>query len=73
MFDEVWYVYTPEEVRIERLMKNRGYSRERAREIMSRQPSEKEYRSHADLILDNGGTVEDLKRQIDDRMRRGMS
>lgn len=70
MFDEVWYVYTPEEVRIERLMKNRGYSRERAEEIMSRQPSDAEYRARADFILDNSGSPEDLRRQIDARMKK---
>ena len=28
--DEVWYVYTEEEIRIQRLMESRGYSREKS-------------------------------------------
>ena len=37
--DEVWYVYTEEEVRIQRLMESRGYSREKSLGIIRNQVS----------------------------------
>ena len=35
--DEIWYIYASERVRTERLMKNRGYTEEKARQIMQSQ------------------------------------
>ena len=35
--DEVWYIHTDEEIRIQRLMKNRGYTREKSLGIMNNQ------------------------------------
>lgn len=65
MFDEIWYVYAPVELRIDRLMANRGYTREKCLEIMENQASEEEYRRLADHRIDNNGTVENLRAQID--------
>ena len=51
IFAEVWYVYTPKEIRKLRLMRDRGYTEERVREIMSRQMSDAEYSAIADWDL----------------------
>ena len=59
--DELWYVYTSEENRIRRLNENRGYSRERSLSIMKNQLSDEEFRELADRVIDNNGTVEDVK------------
>lgn len=59
--DEMWYVYTSEENRIRRLADNRGYSRERSLSIMKNQPPDEEFRELADRVIDNNGTVEDVK------------
>lgn len=64
MFDEIWYVYTSVQNRIRRLMESRGYSEEKCRGIMANQASEDDYRSFATRVLDNNGSIEDIKRQI---------
>lgn len=61
IYDEMWYVYTSEENRIRRLKENRGYSRERSLSIMKNQLSDEEFRELADRVIDNNGTVEEVK------------
>ena len=58
---KMWYVYTSEENRIRRLKENRGYSRERSLSIMKNQLSDEEFRELADRVIDNNGTVEEVK------------
>lgn len=65
LFDQVWYIFTSEEKRISRLMKSRGYSREKCLDIMRSQKSESEFRAMADRVIDNNKTVADVKRQIE--------
>ena len=43
------------------LNENRGYSRERSLSIMKNQLSDEEFRELADRVIDNNGTVEDVK------------
>lgn len=64
LFDELWYVYTTKENRIVRLMKNRGYSREKCEDIIGRQASEEEYRALCTRVIDNNGDESDIKRQL---------
>lgn len=66
--DEIWYVYTPKELRAERLKKNRGYTDERIREIMEQQPEERDYAALSDWILENTGEPEMLFEKIDLRL-----
>lgn len=65
MFDEIWYVFTEQETRIQRLMLGRGYTREKCLEIIGNQVSEEEYRAQADHVIDNNGTVEKIRFQIE--------
>ena len=67
-YDELWYVFTPAEIRRERLMRDRGYSAERVSEIMAKQPADDIYAELSDWILKNDGTPEELKRKIDERL-----
>lgn len=62
--DTIWYIYAREEVRIQRLMDGRGYTREHCLSVMEKQLSEKEFRQKADVIIDNSGTVEMTDKQI---------
>lgn len=62
--DELWYVDTSEENRVERLLKNRGYSREKSMGMIQSQPSRETFLSLADRVIDNNGTPEDVQRQI---------
>ena len=70
--DELWYIYTREDVRRERLMRDRGYSKEKIRQIFCSQLGEAEYRSACAAVIDNNGTIEDTLRQID-RILQGMA
>lgn len=64
--DEVWYIHAPKEVRARRLIKSRGYSRQRVQAVMAAQRDEEFYLSHCDLVIENGtDSPEDTFRQID--------
>ena len=53
--DKVWYIHTDQEIRIERLMSSRGYTREKAENIIARQATEGFFREHADYIIQKHG------------------
>lgn len=61
---EMWYVYTSRENRLLRLAKNRGYSEEKSRAIMESQAAEAEFEAFCDRRIDNNGTLEETRRQI---------
>ncbi|MGN1184283.1 MAG: dephospho-CoA kinase, partial [Oliverpabstia sp.] len=67
--DELWYIYADEETRTERLMKNRGYSKEKIQSIFANQLSEDEFSEQCDFEIDNSGDFEDTKEQIKRRMQ----
>ncbi|MCI6677065.1 MAG: dephospho-CoA kinase [Clostridiales bacterium] len=62
--DWVWYIHVPDEIRIERLMKSRGYSKEKCKAIMKQQLNEEKFRKIADYVIENGGDFEETKAQI---------
>lgn len=65
--DELWYIYVEKEERIRRLEKGRNYSREKSKQIIDCQLSEKEFRKKADVVIDNSGafahTIIQLEKQ----------
>ncbi len=62
--DEMWYIYTNEKVRTERLKASRGYSEERIRNMIASQPKEEVFRKACCAVIENSGTFEDTKKQI---------
>lgn len=68
--DEVWYIYTDEEVRIQRLRESRGYTREKSLGIIGNQASEAYFRAHTDYVIENNGDLEKTWKQIDEGVRR---
>lgn len=64
--DSVWYICTDVEIRIRRLMDNRGYTREKAESIIARQASDEFFREHTDYIITNNGNLETTWRQIEE-------
>lgn len=62
--DELWYIYTDNESRIERLIKSRGYTREKAESIIANQLSDDEFRRHCHIVIDNSGSETDTKLRI---------
>lgn len=59
--DEVWFVSVPQEERIRRLQRDRGYSASKAQAIMASQLSEEEFRVRADRVIDNAGDKDMLE------------
>ena len=66
--DELWYIYTKEDVRRERLKASRGYTDERITRMIASQPGEERFRSACSAVIDNSGDFEDTKRQIGERL-----
>lgn len=64
LFDETWYIYSSEEIRQDRLIRDRGYSEDRIKEIFSSQQSEEEFRLNATVVIDNNGDEQNLFRNI---------
>ena len=64
----VWYVYCDEETRIRRIMSSRGYSREKSESVVRRQKTDAEFRAECTLVIDNSGTQEHTKEQVDAAM-----
>ncbi len=62
--DEVWFVYTERETRIQRLMESRGYSRERAESIIAAQPEDDDYAALSDFVINNSFTEEETRNEI---------
>lgn len=67
--DKIWYIHTDQEIRIERLMSSRGYTREKAENIIARQATEGFFREHADYIIQNNGDLDETWRQIEEGIR----
>jgi dephospho-CoA kinase len=65
----VMVVYTPEQERIQRLIRDRGMTREEAESRIRTQASDEQRAAVADVILDNSGSVEDLLKQVDECWR----
>ncbi len=69
IYDEMWYVHASEEVRMRRLLKNRGYSKERSEKMIRSQASEQEYARRCDRIIENHGSVKDLEDQLEEILK----
>jgi dephospho-CoA kinase len=65
MYDEVVVVDAPEETQLDRLTSRRGMTEEDARARMANQASRAERRAVATHVIDNSGTLDDLKAQVD--------
>ena len=64
LVDRVWVVTAPEDVRIQRVMQRSGLSEDEVRERICSQISQQEYIDLADDIIDNRGSLEELKKQV---------
>lgn len=67
--DELWYIYTREEVRRERLKASRNYTDDYITSIMKKQLPDEVFRRECDFVIDNSDILEDTKKQIDRRMK----
>ena len=62
--DEIWYVRSDYQVRINRLEETRGYSKEKCENIINNQGKEEDYKKNCDIIIDNSTDIIRLKEAI---------
>lgn len=67
--DELWYIYTREDVRRERLKSSRNYTDEYITSIMKKQLPDEVFRKECDFVIDNSGFLEATMAQIDAKMQ----
>ena len=65
LFDSVVLVWVPEEIQVERLVAGRGFTPDRAREVIAAQMPIDEKRSRAQHVIDNSGTAELTRAQVE--------
>jgi len=64
--DRVWAVVSDDEIRINRIMKRSNMSREEAEARMSSQLTQDEYKALADEVIENNGSIAELKDHVKD-------
>jgi dephospho-CoA kinase len=67
--NEVWCVQADPAVALERLITFRDFAEEDARARLAAQPSNDERQLLADVLIDNSGSVSDLRAKVDDLLR----
>lgn len=63
-FDAVVVVDVPTGLQVERMVRDRGWSAEEARSRIAAQATREERRAIATYVIDNTGTIEDLRRRV---------
>ncbi len=63
-FDAVIVVDAPTEVQVERMVRDRGWTREEAEARIAAQAGREERRSIATYVIDNTGTLDDLRQRV---------
>ena len=66
LYSDVMLVHVPAEAQIERLVHGRGLDEDRARAIVAAQMPIDEKRAKAGFVIDNSGSVEETRRQVED-------
>jgi dephospho-CoA kinase len=65
LFSPVVLVYVPEEMQVERLVQGRGFTPERAREVIAAQMPIEDKRRLAQHVIDNSGSIDDTRAQVE--------
>jgi dephospho-CoA kinase len=64
LFDEIWLVSLPEDIQMKRLMARSHLTEEEAHSRIARQMPLSQKVAYADVVLDNSGSLNDLKAQV---------
>lgn len=70
LYDGVMVVYVPREIQIARLMARNGLSAEEAEKRVALQMDIEEKRSRADYVIDNSGTPDETRLQVEAFLRK---
>ena len=65
-FDRIILVDAPRPLRLERLVEERGIRETEAMDMIAAQMPAELKRARADFVIDNGGTLSELERKVDD-------
>jgi dephospho-CoA kinase len=68
-FDEVIVVDAPVEVQIERMMRDRGWTREEAESRIAAQATREDRLAIATYVIENTGSLEDLRGRVEEVYR----
>ncbi len=68
--DELWYIYTSEPIRRQRLKDSRQYSDEKIDAIMATQLSEEMFRKACKNVIENNGTFDGTCAKLDDAIEK---
>jgi len=68
--DEIWVVTSPREVQLQRLTQKRGMSIKQAELRMDAQPPQADKVAVADVVIDNSGTLEQTRAQVETEWQR---
>ena len=69
LFDEVWLIYCDEEIALKRCMENRQMKEEEVRARIKTQMCVELKKEKSDVLLENNGTLDDLKIQINEVLK----
>jgi dephospho-CoA kinase len=70
LVDEVWLVASNQELVIDRVYHQRGLSADEVKRRLDAQLGDAQRRSHADVVIENTGSVDELRRQVENLWRR---
>ena len=63
--DEMWFVDAKYSIRVERLIKKRGYSKEKCEQIIGNQKDRSFFLEHCNRVIINNGSEEEVMVQLD--------
>ncbi|SFE49547.1 dephospho-CoA kinase [Paenibacillus catalpae] len=66
LYDGIMVVYVPQQLQLKRLMERNGLPEEEALRRIGLQMDIEQKRSRADWVIDNSGSLEETRRQVDD-------
>ncbi len=65
LFEQIWVVVTEKETAIQRLADSKGLTRDQAQARINAQLSNEERISYAKVVIENNGTLEDMRKQVE--------
>ncbi|MBD5096851.1 MAG: dephospho-CoA kinase [Lachnospiraceae bacterium] len=68
--DEIWYIWVDTEERINRLIKQRGYTRQKCMDIFSSQSDDEYYKKYADYTINNQLDYDNSSKQLKARLNK---
>ncbi|MCM3629066.1 dephospho-CoA kinase [Paenibacillus glycanilyticus] len=66
LYDGIMVVYVPQQLQLKRLMERNGLAEEEAVRRIGLQMDIEQKRNRADWVIDNSGSLEETRRQVDD-------